>query len=430
MKMFNTSGPVNMPGYYKIDPLKRWNLQRILELIDTNRYFILHAPRQTGKTSCLRALQEYLNTEGKYFALYINVESGQVARNNIQVAVEATVDQIKRRLINLTIDKAIIDEIQDLKATSSAAHLLIDVLSVISSRIPKPVILFVDEIDALIGDSLVSVLRQLRAGYDERPAHYPSSIVLCGMRDIKDYRIHTSDQEVITGGSAFNIKDKSLRLGDFTREEVDELYSQHTTETGQRFAEGCIDLVMQYTEGQPWLVNALAREVTDDMEENRDRTVVITPAMFEIAKENIIISRRSHIEQLGERLSEDRIRRIIQPIILGGVIDATEADDDLEYCVDLGLLKQKDKVYQISNEIYREVIPRELTKIVQRAFTAQFKTGWLAPDGSIDITKLLTMFKDFWLTNSHIWRENIAGYVEAAPHLVIQAFLQRVINVC
>ena len=78
----------------------------------------------------------------------------------------------------------------------------------------------IDEIDTLVGDTLISVLRQLRAGYDQRPERYPQSVVLCGVRDVRDYRIRSSSGEIITGGSAFNIKAESLWLGDFSETET------------------------------------------------------------------------------------------------------------------------------------------------------------------------------------------------------------------
>ncbi len=56
---------------------------------------------------------------------------------------------------------------------------------------PRPLVLLLDEIDSLVGDTLISVLKQLRAGYDERPASFPQSIILCGVRDVCDYRIYS-----------------------------------------------------------------------------------------------------------------------------------------------------------------------------------------------------------------------------------------------
>ena len=123
--------------------------------------------------------------------------------------------------------------------------------------------LMLDEVDALVGDTLISLLRQLRAGYPKRPGQFPQTVILCGVRDLQDYRIQSSTEKTaITGGSAFNIKAKSLRLGDFNQEETVRLLSEHTAETGQVFTPEALDLVWGFTNGQPWLVNALAYETT------------------------------------------------------------------------------------------------------------------------------------------------------------------------
>ena len=59
----------------------------------------------------------------------------------------------------------------------------------------------------------------------------PRLIILCGVHDVRDYRIHSDrEQEIITGGSAFNIKAKSLSLGYFSEEETKTLvYDTVTT---------------------------------------------------------------------------------------------------------------------------------------------------------------------------------------------------------
>ena len=61
MRFFNTAGPVNPARHYCLDPLRRLDLDTVLPLIEQQKYFVLHAPRQTGKTSCLLALREVLN---------------------------------------------------------------------------------------------------------------------------------------------------------------------------------------------------------------------------------------------------------------------------------------------------------------------------------------------------------------------------------
>lgn len=169
---------------------------------------------------------------------------------------------------------------------------------------PRPLVLLIDEIDALVGDTLISVLRQLRAGYPKRPALFPQSMVLCGVRDLRDYRIHsTSEKAIITGGSAFNIKAESLRLGDFAPQEVEALYRQHTDETGQPFTPEALERVWILTRGQPWLVNALGYETCFKMKAGRDRHQPVTVDSVEQAKENLILRRETHLDQLADKPS-------------------------------------------------------------------------------------------------------------------------------
>jgi hypothetical protein len=252
--------------------------------------------------------------------------------------------------------------------------------------------------------------------------------MLCGVRDIKEYRIHTSGKEIITGGSCFNIKTKSLRLANFSKEDIINLYEQHTEATGQKFSEDCYDLIMELTDGQPWLVNSIAREVTHEMKENRDRSIVITPEMILIAKETLIQTRQTHLDQLVDKLKEERVQRVIRPMIMGG--EEQRNEDDVAYCIDLGLVRRSKAGLVISNKIYQEIIPRVLNSDLQDDFIAVYKNEalWMNKDGSINVKSMLTLFKDFWNENGAIWGDRISGYLEAAPQLVLQAFLQRVVN--
>jgi len=162
------------------------------------------------------------------------------------------------------------------------------------------------------------------------------------------------------------------------------------------------------------------------MKENRDRSVVITTDLIKKAKENLILARQTHLDQLVDKLSENRVRSVILPMILGQ--GAIPLADDIEYCKDLGLIKIGKTGLEISNAIYNEIIPRELTNVAQTLLLTTFRPSWIAPDGSLEIRTLLTLFKDFWNKNAGIWSKKMRDYEEAAPQLLMQAFLQRVIN--
>jgi hypothetical protein len=282
-----------------------------------------------------------------------------------------------------------------------------------------------DEIDALIGDTLISVLRQLRAGYDKRPLHFPQSIILCGVRDVRDYRIHSDKEKtIITGGSAFNIKAESLRLGDFTQTEMGILYQQHTEETGQIFLPETLALAWEYTNGQPWIVNALGYETCFRLPEGKLQTKV-TPEMLSQAKENLIIRRETHLDQLADKLKEGRVQRVIGPVLAGFAEPEKIPVDDLNYVSDLGLIRIDGQI-RIANAIYREIIPRELNYSTQ--VTISHEPSWyIREDGLLNMKKLLSAFQDFFQEHSEHWIERF-DYKEAGPQLLIQAFLQRIVN--
>ena len=250
-------------------------------------------------------------------------------------------------------------------------------------------------------------------------------MVLCGVRDVRDYRIHSrTDNSVILGGSAFNIKARSMRLGDLTREEVLALLAQHTEETGQGFTPEALETVWARTQGQPWLVNALADATCFANAVGRDRRHTITEDDVNAAQERLIASRETHLDQLADKLQEDRVRRVVEPLLSGG--DEREfSARDIEYVRDLGLVA-RDAPLRIANPIYAEVIPRELTWAAQEGLVED--TAWYVDaDGGLDLVKLLAAFQAFFREHSEHWVARF-DYHEAGPQLLLQAFLQRIVN--
>ena len=433
MRFFNTEGPVVAENHYCVPPLGRLDLAAVLTLIRQKRYFVLHAPRQTGKTSVLASLRDLLNggTEGDFNCVLTSAEVGQTARDEVPSAMTAIIGMIatRARLVGDDIPTRLAKEVL---ADQDPHHALTELLTRWSAESLKPLVLLVDEIDALVGDSLLSVLRQLRTGYEQRPAGFPSSIVLCGVRDIQDYRVRSSAGEIIAGGSPFNVIAKTLRLGDFTSSDVQALLAQHTVDTGQSFTDDALATLWEQTQGQPWLVNALCAEACFDSPAGTDRSRPITADAIWAAREELILSRRTHLDQLAHKLSEPRVRRVVEPLLTG--TDATgsapevgnlERDRDLDYARDLGLIAQGDEI-RIANPIYAEVIPRELGHATQVAMPQQ--TAWFVDaSGDLDIDKLLEAFQAFFRENSEHWLGRF-DYQEAGPQLILQAYLQRIVN--
>jgi len=99
-------------------------------------------------------------------------------------------------------------------------------------------------------DLFLTLLRQLRAGFEKRPRAFPQSILLVGLRDVRDYKIRMhSERESLGTGSPFNVKTKSLFMNGFSRDEVFALLSLHTAETGQAISEAVKQEIYRLGEG-------------------------------------------------------------------------------------------------------------------------------------------------------------------------------------
>ena len=188
-------------------------------------------------------------------------------------------------------------------------------------------------------------------------------------------------------------------------------------------------MIWEATEGQPWLVNALGYEVTIRMKENRDRSVRIIPEMIYRAQEQIIYRRDTHIDILIDKLKEPRVKRVIEPMLANSdeADDSLIPTDDIQYVADMGLIKvERGKNRRIANAIYSEIIPRELTWSTQDGLTQQ-PQWYQNPDNSINMEKLLLDFQQFFRQNADSWIQKF-DYAEAGPQLLLQAFLQRIVN--
>jgi hypothetical protein len=301
-------------------------------------------------------------------------------------------------------------------------------LSYVSSVLPLPLVVMFDEADCLTGATMVSFLTQLRAGYLSRSdTPFPSSIALVGRRAVRDYTLSQDERRAIEWlgtSSPFNVNAELTTLDLFTPAEVENLLAQHTTATGQRFDPDAIARVHELTSGQPWLVNALVDYATDRLV--RDRTQPVTTTHILAAKEALILERRTHIDALVARLQEPRVKRIMDPMMAGNFLPGPDISDDLLYTAGLGLIRKDKGAWIVANAMYREVVPRALSASMQESLY-QNTLWYVKPDGLIDMGKLMAAWQEFWREDGHMACEGFA-YKESGPHLMVMAFLQRIVN--
>ena len=334
MRFFNTEGPVRPDDHYAIRPLDRMDVDELLALIRAKRYFVLHAPRQTGKTSALIALRDLLNSgevgNFRCVNVNVNVEVGQVARDDTARGIRA-------------------------------------------------------------------ILGSLAENAQELGDDYPGSV----WQDI----LASMGPE-----SALNVL-----LARWCRADPTPLV---------RFSAAALDSVWTQTRGQPWLVNALCAGACFDNKAGRDRSRTIEVDDVYAAREELILSRRTHLDQLAHKLEEERVRRVVEPLLSGG--EVRHHARDLEYVRDLGLLAP-DSPPRMANPIYAEVVPRELGYVLQDSLDVQV-AWYVDDDGRLDMTRLLTAFGTFFGEHAEHWLDHLGEYREAGPQLILQSYLQRVVN--
>ena len=417
-KWFNTAGPCQADIHYMLPASDR--LPELVNLIDQRNYFVIHAPRQTGKTTAMMALAQELTASGKYCAVMVSAEVGSAFPDQPEIAEKAILGAWYKNA-RFWLPK----ELHPPGASEAESGQRINAtLTAWAEVSPRPIVLFIDEIDSLQNQTLITVLRQLRDGFPLRPQGFPQSVALVGMRDVRDYKYASGGGERLNTSSPFNIKVRSFTLSNFNLAEVKNLYNQHTEATGQIFTEEAIELAFHLTQGQPWLVNAIAKEITEYIA--KDSATPITAELVNQAKDILIQRQDTHLDSLAERLREDRVRVIIQPILSGQDLINTP-EDDLRYVLDLGLCNRDSRGgIQIANPIYREIIPKVLAAITIASLTSISPT-WLDANGNLNAQALLDSFIDFWRQHGEPLFKS-TPYPEIAPHLVLMAFLHRVVN--
>ena len=422
-RFFNITGFCNPERHYIIDPLRGLNVQ-IVKLIKDKYYFTMHAPRQSGKTTMLHSLMHKINGEGENICLVFSLETAGYRSITVNDANVAIVEAIRT-----SAERFLPHEYQPKHISKDSVSAMKDFLSEWAQQLPKPLILLVDEIDSLYDDVLVSVLRQFRDGFQLRPTNFPSSVVLVGLRDVRDYKEKVRDALNSMGsGSPFNIKAKSFRLVNFTKTQIKTLLQQYTDEGGQEFSDEIINLFYSYTGGQPWLVNALACEVVYEIL-NYDVSKAVTCEIVDQAKENLIVRRDTHLDSLIDKLQNPRVRPIIDGVLSGIDVSYDSYNDDLLYIEDLGLVvNDLDKGVIITNQIYSEIIPRVLNKNFQDLMAPKVERQWfIKPDGKLDMDLLLKEFQKFYRRHSESWLGNFS-FQESGKQLLLMAFLQRIVN--
>ncbi|MDR1080743.1 MAG: AAA-like domain-containing protein [Deltaproteobacteria bacterium] len=407
MKSFNIESACRPNEHYMLPIFDR--CPKINEMIDGKKYFLIHSPRQSGKTTVLKNLTNQINKDGKYYAVWCPLSRLTKISDDAD-AMNGVVSAIRTGLktSSIPILKQKYSEYQYV-STLSEREKVDEFLYRLTTELDKETILFFDEMDTLTGSPLYLFLSILKDFFDSRtsdPIMYPRSIALVGTKDIREALDKIIPENELTGRpSPFNISPFSLTLPNFNIDEVEKLYAQHTQACDQIFERNAIERAWHWSEGQPWLVNALANEVIAN-QLNNDFSQNITGENIDKAAYTLISSKLSHIQSLKNRFAEKRISKVLFALF-GGTKDLSEAvtSDDIQIVVDLGLVKMVqdnisgESAFHVSNPIYQSVIVKALTSPLQNAIPDEIVKPYINST-SIDMKGLIASFQTYWQQNS------------------------------
>jgi hypothetical protein len=435
IKQFNTVGVCVPEEHYMLPVLSR--IPDINDMIEGKFYFIIHAPRQSGKTTFLDFLTDKINSEGIYYAIYCSLATLR-GINDKNEAMTAVVTQINFALLNsqMPVIRERSYSYNTLPELSAPAEVKVrTILNRVCEELDKDLIVFFDEADCISGSGLMTFLAQIRDGYLFRHKtgnKFPRSMALVGMRDIREYHKKNSETD-LTESSPFNIKKEALTLPNFSMDEIKTLYEQHTKASGQSFEESAISRAWYWSEGQPWLINALAYEIINKIL-GKDYSIPITDILIDQAADLMIKRRDTHIDSLVDRLKEPRVARVMDSVFASTLSYIPFNDDDRQYCIDLGLVvSNNNNELRPANAIYREVMVRVITDQIKDIINKTVPELPWTNGKIIFLSDLLKEFQRFWRKGSLSFpmrkKDFIAyQYDEALYSFILEAFLQRLFN--
>jgi hypothetical protein len=337
-----------------------------LALIEGGAYFIVRGPSRTGKTTALSALARDLTAGGRHVALRLPYDEGPIAGGGSGAAEQVVLDAIRQAAREQRFPREWMPP--DPWPTGPLGKRIVRGLRDWAVKCPLPLVLLfdVDGIGAIWGGaSSTAMMGQLRDGFSDRPDAFPCSIVLWGP-------------------GAFSPELESIGVGNFTLDDVQALYGQHTEETGQQFTEEAVNRAFGYTQGQPWLVNHLARDIIDHV--GAEPAVPITAGHVDAAKERLILSLAPDLASTAGQLNDSYARRILKPLIAGRL---SEEDDHafVPFLRYFGVVAA-DSPIRVANPIYREAIVQILDALPEEPITAA-PPSLVLPDGRLDLPRLM-----------------------------------------
>ena len=395
MRYFETRGPVNPQKNYVVS--RSEETADFIDRIKNGRYIVLFAPRQTGKTTFFKsALNTLVLKTPNYFPIQLNFDtyadlSMSDFYDSLYEDMREEIENVFHRQNNVSSGplRNFLDDTNFTNAFSMRRFF---------SKFEKflnnqKVVLIIDEFDGIPQDAVSGFLNALRHIYLSDELHCPYSVGIVGVKSIAQLNY---DRSI----SPFNIQD-DFSLPNFTLEQVHELFSQYTEETGQAFTSEVLEMLHTQTGGQPFLVNRFGQILTEEMDIPKTQTIGMEH--FLTAHTQISQERSVNIQHLITNVRRNpRFKSILMKIAsYEGGVPFNPYDDVMNELSIYGVItKGTGGLCEIVNPIYQQCILQAFRPLINGLENNYFPEDtdfedYLTSTGHIDMERLLDNFRDF-----------------------------------
>ncbi len=401
MRRFWTQGRVYPGQHYVVSRSKE--ISDFLARVEEGRYIVLFAPRQTGKTTFFRMALDALATESSnFFPIQLNFEmyknlSPSDFYEDFCKRVCKEIEQVFEKRGHVPSD-VLTQFLENAKITNhiSMIEFFEQLSSVLNSQYNnQKVVVIIDEFDGIPQLVLSDFLHSLRNIYLSDETRCPHSVGIVGVKSIAQLNY---DRSV----SPFNIQDE-FYLPNFSLNQVQELFTQYTDETGQSFAPEVIEGLHKQTAGQPFLVNRFAQILTEELD--IPKTETITMSHFANGLTLLLGEDNVNIRHLLTNIRRDpRFESLLMKIVsYDKGRQYNQRNDLINQLTTYGVIaKGADGMCKIVNPIYQHCIIQALQPLINGLEGDYFPENtdtdfidYLTSDGKIEMEPLLDNFQDF-----------------------------------
>lgn len=432
IKEFNITGTCIPEFHYMVDTTRK--LQKVINLVEKRKYFIINRPRQYGKTTTMFLLDKKLNSTEEYLSIKISFEG-------IGDSVFESEDKFSKAFLDIMIqDLGFKNEKLEnfLEIEKSTVSTLMDLSKVITRFVKtsnKKVVLMIDEVDKSSNNQLfLSFLGMLRTKYllrNEGRDFTFHSIILGGVHDVKGMRLKIRSDEEHKYNSPWNIASDFDVDMSFSKEEIETILVDYVQDKKVILdKEYFSEKLRFYTSGYPFLVSKLCKVIDEkimDEEKLEWKREYMDEAVKEILKDD-----NTNFDSLIKNIENNKeLYDFVRKIVLDGEnISYVKTDNIIKIGTTYGILKEENGVCKVNNRIYEQLLYNHMmVKVLREGKSSMFqynnRSQFIKGDGSLDIKQVLVRFQDFM---KHEYSNKRKTFLEEDGRLLFLAFISPIIN--